>query len=395
MEEEPLDDAEKWCDDAKKLTLRTRDGDLLGTVYLDLSRRPRKFPHAAHFVVRCSRDAREGSASRKRPVVALVCNFGGGAGFSAGALLSHGEVETFLHEFGHAMHSALSETKYQHLSGRGARRFLRGGALAPLRVLRAWDPDALRILSRERTTGEPMPSAMITRFAAGKEMFGATDLRQQIAFALADLDAHSIAASDVEPRRVSAAFADAARSAGFRPEPGASWELRFGHLVGYASTYYSYVYARCAAAEAWRRWFAGTRSRRARGGGEGRITQARRRRRAGHTPQKRAGGGWTQERSRERGNSAESKRRARGVGRAVIGGGGERRTRESIRGPPSGGNRRSTDRWSPRACALLVRGERRRRRNRSGENLCVVTRRFSIFPRVAGRVASSKMPVVN
>ena len=256
VEEEPLHDAEKWCDDAKKLTLRTRDGDLLGTVYLDLSRRPRKFPHAAHFVVRCSRDAREGSASRKRPVVALVCNFGGGAGSSAGALLSHGEVETFLHEFGHAMHSALSETKYQHASGTRCAADL---VEVPSHLFEyfAWDPDALRILSRERTTGEPMPSAMIDALRRGKEMFGATDLRQQIAFALADLDAHSIAASDVEPRRVSAAFADAARSAGFRPEPGASWELRFGHLVGYASTYYSYVYARCAAAEAWRRWFAG------------------------------------------------------------------------------------------------------------------------------------------
>ena len=256
VEEHPLDDAEKWCDDAKKLTLRTRDGDLLGTVYLDLSRRARKFPHAAHFVVRCSRDAREGPASRKRPVVALVCNFGTGVGASAGALLSHGEVETFLHEFGHAMHSALSETKYQHLSGTRCAADL---VEVPSHLFEyfAWDPDALRILSRERTTGEPMPPAMIDALRRGKEMFGATDLRQQIAFALADLDAHSAVAADVDPQKTSAAFADAARSAGFRPEPGAAWELRFGHLVGYASTYYSYVYARCFAAEARRRWFAG------------------------------------------------------------------------------------------------------------------------------------------
>ena len=39
-------------------------------------------------------------------------------------------------------------------------------------------------------------------------------------------------------------------------EPGTAWELRFGHLVGYASTYYSYVYARCLAAELWGRFFA-------------------------------------------------------------------------------------------------------------------------------------------
>ena len=355
VEEEPLHDAEKWCDDAKKLTLRTRDGDLLGTVYLDLSRRPRKFPHAAHFVVRCSRDAREGPASRKRPVVALVCNFGGGAGCSAGALLSHGEVETFLHEFGHAMHSALSETKYQHASGTRCAADL---VEVPSHLFEyfAWDPDALRILSRERTTGEPMPSAMIDALRRGKEMFGATDLRQQIAFALADLDAHSIAASDVEPRHVSAAFADAARSAGFRPEPGASWELRFGHLVGYASTITQPRTPRRGGAEGGDDGSRGTRSRRAPGRRRGTDYSST------EAPSRRTHSSetcWGRMDSGKITRAGESRRIQTPRSRSWACGdwSGERRTRESIRGPPSvGDGARTSERSS----------ERNSRRKRSG-----------------------------
>ena len=60
--------------------------------------------------IRCSRGV---GPDKQRPAVALVCNFGAGSA----ATLSHSEVETFLHEFGHAMHSVLSDTQYQHLSG--------------------------------------------------------------------------------------------------------------------------------------------------------------------------------------------------------------------------------------------------------------------------------------
>ena len=154
VEEEPLDDAEKWCDDAKKLTLRTRDGDLLGTVYLDLSRRLLQM-HAAHFVVRCSRDAREGPASRKRPVVALVCNFGGGAGFSAGALLSHGEVETFLHEFGHAMHSY----RRRNTNTRRGRRCAADLVEVPSHLFEyfAWDPTRFASYPANEPRANPCP----------------------------------------------------------------------------------------------------------------------------------------------------------------------------------------------------------------------------------------------
>jgi intermediate peptidase len=115
-------------------------------VYLDLFPRAGKYPHAAHFTLRCGHAhtplAGDGGASStststststhsappssREPYVALVCNFNGvyGGRFGNGQggegedpLLTHSELETLFHEFGHALHSLLSRTEFQHTSG--------------------------------------------------------------------------------------------------------------------------------------------------------------------------------------------------------------------------------------------------------------------------------------
>jgi intermediate peptidase len=119
----------------------------------------------------------------------------------------------------------------------------------------AWDPGALSLISGHRVTGDPMPAEMVRRLKRGKEMFGATDLQQQIVFALTDLEVHALGGAG--SASVSDIATEVQRKHSLMPvEPGTAWELRFGHLVGYASTYYSYVYARCLAAELWGRFFA-------------------------------------------------------------------------------------------------------------------------------------------
>ena len=116
--EEECPDGEAWAPGVRKLLVKDRtDGTVLGTVYLDLYRRPHKFPGAAHFVLRCGRQhPRVGDAGVRyqRPVVALVANFRGSDGQQH---LTLHDVQTLFHEFGHAMNSVLSKTRYQHLSG--------------------------------------------------------------------------------------------------------------------------------------------------------------------------------------------------------------------------------------------------------------------------------------
>lgn len=111
--------SEIWAPDIQKfyLTAPSPAGGaetFLGTLYLDLSARPGKLNGAAHFTVQCGREVPLGSY--RAPVVALSCNFEKDRR-AREPLLSHHQLETLLHEFGHVLHSVLGRTRHQHLSG--------------------------------------------------------------------------------------------------------------------------------------------------------------------------------------------------------------------------------------------------------------------------------------
>ena len=172
----------------KKLRVTVPGTDTEGIIYLDLIPRQGKFPHAAHFVIRCGHRQRNGG-TRQTASVALVCNFAAKS-FSREILLTHQELETFLHEFGHAMHSVLSDTEFQHLSGtRGAMDYVE----VPSHVFEyfAWDSNALHFLGRHYQTGEVMPAELLRKLKQSKRAFAAMDLQQQIVYALLDLELHS------------------------------------------------------------------------------------------------------------------------------------------------------------------------------------------------------------
>lgn len=103
---------ETWARGVRKLLVESKLDGFLGCIYFDPFRRSRKFPGAAHFTLRCGRAAR-GTGSYQTPVVAVVTNF-----HSLDSTLSFSDVETIFHEFGHALNSVLSRTRFQHLSGR-------------------------------------------------------------------------------------------------------------------------------------------------------------------------------------------------------------------------------------------------------------------------------------
>ena len=253
IELEDLAPGEGWTEDLKKLVVKTKDGDMRGTVYLDLLPRSGKFNHAAHFVIQCSRMVSE--RERQHPSVALVCNFPPNTA-SGQALLSHGEVETLLHELGHAMHSVLSDTEFQHLSG----------TRAPMDIVEipshlfehfAWDADALKLLGRHHLTKEPIPDGMIATLRKSRDIFKSMETQQQLVFALADLELHN-QTSELSSNAIAELAASIQREhSTFGPVPGTNWELRFGHFVGYGATYYSYLYADILAKDMWERYFAG------------------------------------------------------------------------------------------------------------------------------------------
>lgn len=221
-----------------------REGPL-GTLFLDLERRPGKPPGAAHFVVRAGR-----GVAGVLPCVALVASIPGGPS----ALLRHGVVETLHHEWGHALHSLLSRTAYQHLGGtRGPQDCVEAPSTFFERL--AWHPRALQAWAVDGA-GRPIPGPLVAALQRGRAATSATDALHQLQLCDLDLTLHG-----PTPPGCGAALAQAAGACALRHSPwpgagpGACWPhhpQRVHHLVGYGATYYAYAYGRAMAGAAWR-----------------------------------------------------------------------------------------------------------------------------------------------
>eukprot|EP00850_Spirogloea_muscicola_P000473 SM000002S05553 [mRNA] locus=s2:783677:788558:- [translate_table: standard] len=252
LQEEGMQPGEGWASTVRKFTLQHPDEGPLGVVYLDLHPRNTKFSHSAHFTLRCGHGAR--TSQRQLPVLALVCNFPQSSRHTP-TLLNHMEVDTLFHEFGHALHTLLSDTEFQHLSGtRGVLDFVE--TPSNLIELYAWDYTFLCRFARHYLTDEVIPENMVTSLRSSKAMFAANDLQSQVLYALVDqelfgrqpLRAESTTSVLVELQK---------QHTNLTHEEGTHWQTRFSHLVGYGGGYYSYLYAKCFASQIWQRHLAG------------------------------------------------------------------------------------------------------------------------------------------
>ncbi|KAK9905894.1 hypothetical protein WJX75_008266 [Coccomyxa subellipsoidea] len=244
----PLAPGEAWADSIQKLTLLHEDEGPLGTVYLDLHPRRGKVPGASHFTLRCGRRLADGSY--QEPIVAVVCSFTQ----SSGGLLSPDQAHTLFHEFGHALHSLLSRTHFQHHSGtRGPMDLME----VPSHVTEhfARSGPSLRAFMRHHISGRPMPAPLVQRMRASQSLFEATNLQQQVVDALVDQRLHGPAM--VGGASSSDIVCEVMQEHSVFPfVPGTFPQARFHHLVGYGATYYSYLYAQALSSAIWQQHFA-------------------------------------------------------------------------------------------------------------------------------------------
>ncbi|KAF3335187.1 putative mitochondrial intermediate peptidase [Carex littledalei] len=235
----PISPLESWHPDVIKLSLHhPQEGDL-GFLYLDLYSRKEKYPGCAHFAIRGGRKISE--------IVALVCNFPSSDGLAT--RLDHWDVETLFHEFGHALHSLLSRTDYQHFSGT---RVALDVAETPSNLFEyyAWDYRVLKKFAREETSGDPIPENLVKSMNSARSMFAATELQRQIFYSLLDLSLFGEQVSS--PRDTISIYGDLKREhTSWGHVEGTHWHTRFSHLINYGAGYYSYLYARCFAATIW------------------------------------------------------------------------------------------------------------------------------------------------
>lgn len=242
LEFEPVEAPQKWVADLELWLVKDAStGEPLGMFYLDNFPREGKYNHFAQFDIVGGKRLADGRY--QRPVVALVCNFTPPIG-SEPALMSHNEVETIFHEFGHAMHSILTRANSTRYAGANvARDFVE----APSQMFEnwAWDAKVLGGFAADyRDPSKKIPAETLQAMKAADLATQGIYYRRQLSLALSDLRLHIGTGGD-PAEVVNQATADAF----FAPIEGTHFAAYWGHLTGYDAGYYGYAWADSIAAD--------------------------------------------------------------------------------------------------------------------------------------------------
>jgi thimet oligopeptidase len=212
----------------------TEGGRRLGRVYLDMHPREGKYKHYAQFTLA------SGQAGRRLPEGVLVCNFPRPAP-GAPALMEHGDVRTFFHEFGHLLHHVLGgHTRWSGQSGVATEwDFVE----APSQMLEewVWAPEVLSRFARHVETGAPIPEELVRRMKAADEYGKGLMVRQQMFYAATSLELHRRDPATLDSTALVAELQE--RYTPFRHVPGTYFQESFGHLDGYSAIYYTYMWS--------------------------------------------------------------------------------------------------------------------------------------------------------
>jgi peptidyl-dipeptidase Dcp len=186
-----------------------------------------------------------------RPHVSLVCNFTRPTSTKP-SLLTHGEFNTFLHEFGHALHGIFSQVSYADLSGTNVYRDF---VELPSQIMENWavEREYLDLFARHYITGEKIPADMVEKIVATQNFHAAFAAMRQLGFALNDIAWHTI----TEPLTTAAKEFETAAMEPARLFPAVPDTLvsgSFAHIFagGYAAGYYSYKWAEVLDADAFK-----------------------------------------------------------------------------------------------------------------------------------------------
>jgi thimet oligopeptidase len=217
-------DAASWHEDVATYDV-LREGERLGRIHLDLHPRKGKYGHAAQF------DLAPGIRNRQVAEGVLVCNF-------SRNLMEHDHVVTLFHEFGHLMHHVLA----------GGHEWTRFAGVAtewdfveaPSQMLEewAWDADILQSFATD-AEGRPIPSELVAKMRAANEFGKGTYARTQMFYAALSYTLHQDVPTDITATMLELQ----SKYDVFGYVPDTHFYASFGHLEGYSSAYYTYMWS--------------------------------------------------------------------------------------------------------------------------------------------------------
>jgi oligopeptidase A len=226
-----------------------RQGQLVGEFFLDPYARPGKRPGAWMDDAR-ERWLRPDSGQLQTPAAHLVCNFASPVGGKP-ALLSHDDVTTLFHEFGHGLHHLLTQVNDLGVSGIAGVEW--DAVELPSQFMEnfCWEWEVLQQLTAHVDTGEPLPRALYDKMLAAKNFQSAMQTLRQVEFGLFDMRIHSEAGAADRVQAISAEVKQ--EVAVLFPPAFARTPHTFSHIFagGYAAGYYSYKWAEVLSADAW------------------------------------------------------------------------------------------------------------------------------------------------
>jgi thimet oligopeptidase len=217
----------------------------MGSFYLDMFPRDGKYNHFACFQQNLGRVLADGRY--ELPVAALLCNFPPPAADKP-SLLSHDDVETLFHEFGHVMHAMLSRARFQRQESFNVPQDF---VEAPSQMLEnwVWDKAVLDTFAADyRDPSKKIPAETIAALTQAREATEGYLNRRQLSFGLLDLALHTLSPEAAAKVDVAAATNEVLARVTIPPAPGTAFIAYFGHLAdGYDAGYYGYLWSKVIA----------------------------------------------------------------------------------------------------------------------------------------------------
>ena len=242
------DEVDVYHPDVRYFDVLDRDGTPRGGFYLDLYARPKK--RGGAWMDDCVGRIRLGAASAL-PVAYLVCNFTPPVG-ERPSLLTHDDVLTLFHEFGHGLHHMLTRVDYPGVAGINGVPW--DAVELPSQFMEnfAWRREVLPLISAHVETGEPLPAETLAKLQATRAYQAGMQTARQLEFALFDFRLHAEFMPG-SPPRIAAILEDVRREVSvLRPPAFNRFPNSFQHIFsgGYAAGYYSYKWAEVLSADA-------------------------------------------------------------------------------------------------------------------------------------------------